>query len=90
VFDIVRELKSYGAIVDVHDPWADPAEAKAEYALELAVEPEKSAYDAVVVAVAHKQFRDMGVEGIRGFGKPGSVVYDAKYLLRADQVDDRL
>jgi UDP-N-acetyl-D-galactosamine dehydrogenase len=90
VFDIVRELKSYGVIVDVHDPWADPAEAKAEYALELAVDPEKSFYDAVVVAVAHRQFRDMGIEGIRAFGKPESVVYDAKYLLRADQVDDRL
>jgi UDP-N-acetyl-D-galactosamine dehydrogenase len=90
VFDIVKELKSYGAIVDVHDPWVDPAEAKAEYSIELAIDPERNFYDAVVVAVAHRQFRDMGIEGIRAFGNASSVVYDIKYLLPGDQADDRL
>ena len=90
VVDIVKELKSYGALVDVHDPWVDPAEAKAEYSMELAVEPQKGSYDAVVLAVAHREFCEMGIEGIRAFGNDNSVIYDIKYVLPGDQVDDRL
>ena len=90
VVDIVKELKSYGAVVDVHDPWVDPEEAKAEYGLELAVAPEKSGYDVVVLAVAHRQFREMGIEGMRAFGRANSVVYDVKYLVPSGQSDDRL
>ena len=86
----MKELQSYGAVVDVHDPWVDPEEAKAEYRLELAVAPEKSAYDVVVLAVAHKQFREMGIEGIRAHGRPDSVVYDVKYLVPTGLADDRL
>jgi len=90
VVDIVKELKSYGAVVDVHDPWVDPEEAKAEYGLELAVAPEKSGYDVVVLAVAHRQFREMGIEGMRAFGHANSVVYDVKYLVPSGLSDDRL
>ena len=90
VVDIVKELKSYGAVVDVHDPWVDPAEARAEYGMELAVTPEHEAYDAVVLAVAHREFKAMGAEGIRAFGNANSVVYDIKYLLPSDAADDRL
>ena len=90
VIAIVKELKSYGASVDVHDPWVDPAEAKAEYDLDLAVAPEKSAYDAVVLAVAHQHFRDLGTAGIRAFGHDTAVVYDIKYLLPCNLSDDRL
>jgi len=90
VVDIVKELRSYGALVDVHDPWVDPEEAKAEYGMELAMAPEKSAYDVVVLAVAHRQFREMGIEGIRGFGHANSVVYDVKYLVPSGLSDDRL
>ncbi|HLT90468.1 MAG TPA: Vi polysaccharide biosynthesis UDP-N-acetylglucosamine C-6 dehydrogenase TviB [Woeseiaceae bacterium] len=90
VVDIVKELASYGAAVDVHDPWADPEEAKHEYGLELVQEPPQGAYDAIVIAVAHRQFRDLGIEGIRALGRPGAVVYDVKYLLDASLTDDRL
>jgi UDP-N-acetyl-D-galactosamine dehydrogenase len=90
VIDIVKELKSYGAFVDVHDPWADPAEAKAEYGVELTVEPQKASYDVIVLAVAHKEFKDMGSKGIRAFGNGTAVVYDIKYLLPSDLADDRL
>jgi UDP-N-acetyl-D-glucosamine/UDP-N-acetyl-D-galactosamine dehydrogenase len=90
VIDIVKELRSYGATVDVYDPWADPAEAKAEYSMELVADPQAGSYDAVVLAVAHKTFVDLGAEGIRAFCKNGAVVYDIKYLLPGDQVDDRL
>ncbi len=90
VVDIVSELGSYGANVDVWDPWVDKAEAKEEYGIELIDEPEPGAYDVVVVAVAHRQFKELGEAGIRAFGKEPSVVYDIKYVLPADAVDDRL
>src|SRR5690606_15180304 len=90
VIDIVTELKSYGANVDIHDPWVDVAEAKAEYGIDLAVEPERSAYDVLVLAVAHQQFRELGADGIRAYGTPDCVVYDIKYLLDSTLSDDRL
>ena len=90
VVDIIRELQTYGAVVDVHDPWVDRDEAKAEYGIDLVVQPEQSSYDAVVIAVAHEQFRQLGADGIRSFGKPASLLYDIKYLLPADAVDDRI
>jgi UDP-N-acetyl-D-galactosamine dehydrogenase len=88
--DVHRELSSYGATVDVYDPWADPDEVRHEYGVEMTAEPDRGAYDVVVVAVAHRQFREMGVEGIRAYGKPGGLLYDIKYLLPADASDDRL
>ena len=90
VVDIVSELTSYGANVDVTDPWCDAAEAKREYDLDLVDEPIAGAYDVVIVAVAHDQFRALGSDGIRAFGKDTSVLYDIKYVLPADDVDDRL
>jgi len=90
VVDIVAELSSWGGKVDVHDPWVDPAEAKAEYGIDLVADPEKGAYDAVVIAVGHKQFKALGADGIRAFGRDNAVLYDVKYVLDADEVDDRL
>ena len=86
----VAELVSYGANVDVWDPWVDAAEARAEYGIDLVSEPEKGAYDVVILAVAHDQFRELGEHGIRAFGKDKSIVYDIKYVLPADAADDRL
>jgi UDP-N-acetyl-D-galactosamine dehydrogenase len=90
VVDIVRELGSYGTEVDVYDPWVDVAEAKDEYGLDLITAPEEGAYDVVIVAVAHDEFRALGAEGIRAFCKETSVLYDIKYILPSDAVDDRL
>ena len=90
VVDIVSEMRSYGATVDVHDPWVDAAEAKHEYDIELVAEPEPGAYDAVVIAVAHDQFRVLGENGMRAFGKENSILYDIKYVLPSEAVDDRL
>ena len=90
VINIVRELESYGTQVDVHDPWVDAAEAKEEYGLDLVAAPEAGAYDVVVLAVAHDQFREMGAAGIRGLCKETSVLYDIKYVLPTELVDDRL
>ena len=90
VIDIVRELSSYGAIVDVHDPWVDADDAKAEYGIDLRSQPAAEAYDVVIIAVAHKQFKELGEAGIRAFGKPRSIIYDVKYLLPPDASDERL
>ena len=91
VVDIIDELKSYGVHVDVHDPWVNEADAIHEYGLQLVEEPKEHHYDAVVVAVAHRQFRDKGVDAIRALGKNEvSVLYDIKYLFEADSVDARL
>jgi UDP-N-acetyl-D-galactosamine dehydrogenase len=90
VIDVVHELNTYGSSVDVHDPWVDTHEARQEYRIDMVANPEQGAYDVVVLAVAHREFRDLGSKGIRAFGKAGAVVYDIKYLLPSDQADDRL
>ena len=71
-------------------PWVDKAEAKAEYGIDLVAEPDNGSYDVFIVAVAHRQFQELGAGGIRALGKDTSVVYDIKYVLPADAVDDRL
>jgi len=90
VVDIVRELSSYGASVDVHDPWVAPDEAEEEYGVTMTEAPDKGAYDVVVIAVAHNQFRELGAAGIRAYGRENSMLYDVKYLLPAGDSDDRL
>jgi len=90
VIDIVQELREYDIAVDVFDPWADPAEARHEYGLELVEEPRAGHYDAVLIAVAHRQFAAMGAERLRGLGKPSHVLYDLKYILPAEAADLRL
>jgi UDP-N-acetyl-D-galactosamine dehydrogenase len=90
VVDIIRELEKYGAKVDVYDPWVDPKEARHEYALRPLRQLGRTRYDAVVVAVAHKEFREMGIRAIRRLLKPASVVYDIKHVFRRKDVDGRL
>jgi len=90
VVDIVEELQGYHARIDIHDPWADPEEATHEYGLQLVSQPERGAYDAVILAVAHEQFRDMGIEGIRALCRPNAILYDVKSILPAEAVDGRL
>jgi UDP-N-acetyl-D-galactosamine dehydrogenase len=90
VIDVVNSLRGYNAQVDVHDPWVDEAEAQHEYGLAMISQLHSGTYDAVVVAVGHEQFRRLGSEGIRAFGKPQSIVYDVKYVLPRDSVDGRL
>lgn len=90
IVDILRELQEYNVKADVFDPWIDIAEAQHEYGITPIQQPEPGAYDAVIVAVAHHQFKELGAEGIRAFGKPGHVLYDLKYVLAASESDLRL
>jgi len=90
VTDIIKELESYNARVDVYDPWANPAEVREEYGIDLAGELSAGKYDAVVIAVAHREFKTMGAEAIRALAKPDGVLFDVKYALPHHTVDDYL
>ena len=90
VIDIIQELQTYHAKVDVYDPWVDSAEMQHEYGIPTIDKLEKGKYDAIILAVAHDQFKAMSAEGIRALGKPQCVLFDVKNLLPASTVDDRL
>ncbi len=90
VVDIVSELEDYNVRVDVHDPWADAEEARAEYGYELVAEPEQGAYDGIVLAVAHEQFKQLGAEALRRWGRPEHVLFDLKSVFPRDASDLRL
>ena len=90
VVDIVNELREYNVEVDVYDPWVDVAEAQHEYGITPVDTPRPGQYDAIVLAVAHRQFAEMGPAAIRALGKSQHVLYDLKYILPADQSDLRL
>jgi len=90
VIDVVRELTKNGARVDIHDPWADAAEFRHEYGLRLARAPKARHYDVAVMAVAHRQFRELGVRGVRRLLRKPHVLYDVKHLFPAADTDGRL
>ncbi|MNQ68017.1 Vi polysaccharide biosynthesis UDP-N-acetylglucosamine C-6 dehydrogenase TviB [Pseudomonas jessenii] len=90
VVDIVRELQEYNITVDVFDPWINHEEAKTEYSISPVHEPSTSTYDGIILAVAHDEFRSMGADNIRKFGKQEHILYDLKYLLNKEESDLRL
>jgi UDP-N-acetyl-D-galactosamine dehydrogenase len=90
VVDVIRELQRYGARVDVYDPWASARETAHEYGLQLIKTPRAGSYDAIVLAVAHSLFKQMGLKAIRRLAKRAHVVYDIKYLFEREQTDARL
>jgi len=90
VVDVIAALKDYSLEVDVHDPWADPEEARREYGLDLVDQPNNAAYDAITLAVAHNEFRDLANPGIRSWATENGVVYDLKHVLPDNEVDARL
>lgn len=89
VIDIVNELKEYNVNVDITDPWCSDEEAFHEYGLNV-TEPKKGHYDAVILAVAHDEFKKQGIDTIRELGKDNHVIYDLKYVLPKTEVDMRL
>lgn len=90
IIDIVHELKEYHMDVDVYDPWVDVSEAEHEYAITPVQSVKADTYDAVILAVAHNQFKEMGVTEIRALGKTNHVLYDLKYVLETTESDIRL
>ncbi|MEQ1579275.1 MAG: Vi polysaccharide biosynthesis UDP-N-acetylglucosamine C-6 dehydrogenase TviB [Steroidobacteraceae bacterium] len=90
VVDVIEELSKFGAKVDVYDPWVDADEAEHEYGIRPVKRPQAGKYDAIVMAVGHQQFRDMGLPAVRRLAKREHVLYDIKYLFAANEVDGRL
>ncbi|MDO8846008.1 Vi polysaccharide biosynthesis UDP-N-acetylglucosamine C-6 dehydrogenase TviB [Methylicorpusculum sp.] len=90
VVDIYHELQSYGVNVQVYDPWVDAEEAIAEYGIKPLTKLEEGKFDAIILAVAHQQFKEMPIASIKALTKKDSVIYDLKYLFPTDQTDARL
>jgi UDP-N-acetyl-D-galactosamine dehydrogenase len=91
VVDIVNALRGYNTHVDVYDPWIDVSEAEHEYGLKCLVQsPVAGQYSAIVLAVGHKQFTELGEQGIKAWGQNGAVLFDVKSILPLGSADGRL
>jgi UDP-N-acetyl-D-galactosamine dehydrogenase len=90
VIDMIKELQTYHANIDVYDPWVNPDELEHEYGIRTIPALVKGKYDAIILAVAHDQFKLMSADDIRALGKPECVLFDVKHILPKDKVDDRL
>jgi UDP-N-acetyl-D-galactosamine dehydrogenase len=90
VVDLVEEFKGFNCNVDVYDPWVSKDEAVHEFNIKPISKPIKGKYDAILLAVSHDEFKMLSVEQIRAYGKDSHVLYDIKYLLKANESDGRL
>ncbi|WP_104516564.1 Vi polysaccharide biosynthesis UDP-N-acetylglucosamine C-6 dehydrogenase TviB, partial [Acinetobacter indicus] len=90
IIDIVDELKEYHIDADIYDPWVDATEAQHEYGITPVPTLKNGQYDAVILAVAHEEFKAMGSDAIRALGKESHVLYDLKYVLAQSESDLRL
>ena len=90
VVDVIHEFKTYGADVDVYDPWVNKDESRRVYGIEPIDLPAAAAYDAVVLCVAHEDFKAKGFAWVASLGKEKSVLYDVKNLLPVGLIDGRL
>jgi len=90
VVNIIKELESYGAEIDVFDPWADRKEAQKLYRINMVEKPNHHLYDAIVFAVAHKDFLQLSAGEIQTFCREQAVVYDVKNVLQDGLADARL
>lgn len=90
IVDMVKALKEYDLDLDIYDPWVDSAEVEGEYGLAPVTELKQDHYDAIVIAVAHDQFKAMSSQELIALGKEKHVLYDLKYVLDKEQSDIRL
>ena len=90
VVDVVQELSGFHCNIDVYDPWIDKEESIREFGISPIEQPEPGKYDAVIIAVAHHQFKSMDITAMRALGKKNHVLYDIKYILPSENVDGRL
>ncbi len=90
VVDLIHALGTYHNNVEVYDPWVDAAAAVQAYGVTMVQEPQQNHYDAIVLAVAHEQFKTLGYDGIAAFAKPQHVLFDVKHILPRDKVSARL
>ena len=87
---MVKEFESLGCNVDIYDPWVDKERVADEYKIDPINEPTKGKYDAIIIAVAHNEFKLLSEDLFRSFGKNNHILYDVKYLLKSNESDGRL
>ena len=90
VVDLVKELQSFNCNVDVYDPWVNKKQVADEYKIQIIDKPLKDKYSAIIIAVAHDEFKKLTVDQIRAYGKDNHILYDIKYLLKVNETDGRL
>ena len=90
VVDLVKEFNAFNCNVEVYDPWVDKDEAQREYNITPIAAPIPGRYDAIILAVAHDEFKALGAAALRQLGREKHILYDIKYILKADEVDGRL
>ena len=90
VIDLVHAFESFNCNVDIYDPWVDKQKAQQEYNIQPIDTPENDKYDAIILAVAHNEFKELSLEQIMALGKQNHILYDVKYLLKPEEVDGRL
>ena len=90
IVDMVKALKEYDLDLDIYDPWVDPLDAAKEYGIDPVVSLANAKYDAIVLAVAHDQFKQMSIDEFKALAKEKYVLYDLKYILNHTDVDIRL
>lgn len=90
IIDMVNALKEYDLDIDIYDPWVDHAEVEHEYGLLPIAQPKQGAYDAIILAIGHEQFKAMSIEQLRKLGKSENIIYDLKYILSAQNSNIRL
>jgi UDP-N-acetyl-D-galactosamine dehydrogenase len=90
VIDIVRELEEHRCNVDVYDPWVDSTDVSNDYGIKIIKQPLKAKYQAIILAVSHKEFYDQGINEIRKYGDKEHLIFDVKYIFTKEETDGRL
>jgi len=90
IIDIIRELQDFNVDVDISDAWASPEEVEHEYNVQLTKDVKKGIYDGIILAVDHKEYKSMGIDAVRAFGKSNHVLYDVKHVFGPLESDLRL
>ena len=90
VIDLIQKFTDYNCNVEIYDPWVDTQEAEQEYGINSIEQPTIGKYDAIVIAVAHNLFKELTLKKIKTYGKQDHILYDVKYLFKANEVDGRL
>jgi UDP-N-acetyl-D-glucosamine/UDP-N-acetyl-D-galactosamine dehydrogenase len=90
IADLIKEISKYNSNIDVYDPWANKDDVKKYYKINLIEKPIEEKYDAIVLAVAHNNFKRLSVKQIKSFGKKNHIIYDLKYLMNIKDADKRL
>jgi UDP-N-acetyl-D-galactosamine dehydrogenase len=90
IADLIKEISKYNSNIDVYDTWADKNSVKNEYGINLIDQPIEGKYDAIVLAVAHNNFKKISVNQIKSLGKKSHIIYDLKHILKSHESNLRL